>query len=147
MPLLGARAKNPLLKGDASKWGAEEAGDASVKKRPANESVFRRPSAKRPASVFKRPSATRRDRKKDGWLKRNIKSLPEGVIATIETAAPGQRTQITNAIVEKIGDGSWKFNLEHPTIQEILRKTEGSYYERGQKGVPFEIAKNKNRLC
>ena len=94
-----------------------------VKKRPANESVCRRPSAKRPASATEEDKteaeshAQHKDRNKDGWLKRNLQSLPEGIVATIEKATAGKRTQITNAIVEKSSDGSWKFNLEHPTLQ------------------------------
>ena len=81
--------------------------DPSVLTRPANEPVIKRPSAKRPASAIEEDEteeenqAEQRDRNKDGWLKRNLKSLPEGVIATIEKATPGKRTEITNAIVEK----------------------------------------------
>ena len=118
MPLFGARTKDQLLKRLTSKWGAEEdepatkvakrpSADPSVLKRPANETVLKRPSAKRPASAMEEDEAgeenqvKQRDRNKDGWLKRNLKSLPEGVVATIEQATPGKRTEITNAIVEK----------------------------------------------
>ena len=125
--------------------------DPSVIKRPANETVLKRPSAKQPASAIEDDAAyvenqaRQRDRNKDGWLKRNLKSLPEGVVATIEKAAPGPRTDITNAIVEN-SNGSWNFNLEHPIVQEVLRKEEGSYYKKGQKGVPFEIAKRNSAV-
>ena len=121
MPLLGARTKDQLLKRLASKWFAEEdepatkvakrpSADPSVIKRPANETVIKRPSAKRPASAIEEDKTEAesqaklrdlRDRNKDGWLKRNLHLLPEGIVATIEKAAPGNRTQITNAIVEK----------------------------------------------
>ena len=161
MPLLGAKTRSQLMSRLQSKWGADDDEPASkvakrpsaapsVLKRPANaEQVLKRPAAKRPASATEEDDAVeenkpqQRDRNKDGWLKRNIQELPDGIRTSIEKAAPGKRTQITNAIVEKTGDGSWHFNLEHPTVQELLRKEEGSYYKKGQRGVPFEIAKRK----
>ena len=163
MPLLGARTKDQLLKRLASKWFPEEdepatkvakrpSADPSVIKRPANETVLKRPSAKRPASAIEEDEteeesqAKHRDRNKDGWLKRNMKSLPEGIVATIEKTAPGKRTQITNAIVEKSSDGSWNFNLEHPIVQEVLRKEEGSYYQKARKVSHLRLQKT-HRLC
>ena len=91
MPLLGAKNKAQLLKRLTSRWGEDDdepakkvakrpSADPSVIKRPANEEqVLKRPAAKRPASAIEdetdeETQAKQRDRNKDGWLKRNLKS-------------------------------------------------------------------------
>ena len=66
---------------------------------------------------------TRTCRNKNNYLKQFRSHLPEGVNKMIDGLACHQRAHVVNNLVQKLDGGGYKFNLEHPVIEDFLCAT------------------------
>ena len=98
-----------------------------------NQQVKRRPAAcmaiqdQQTANGENRAIVTltdsRTDRNKNNYLKQFRSHLPDGVNKMIDGLACHQKAQVVNNLVQKLDGGGYKFNLEHPIVEDFLCAT------------------------
>ena len=83
---------------------------------------------------------SRKDRNKDGFLKRNLQSMPEAIIEQFDSMSCKDKKKLVNEVVVRGDDGQWTIDVQAPILKEWQEKYTDIRKDRGLITKPSGIA-------